>query len=96
MTDRELIIGPFNTLGTYVQRTIGETFLLCIEDSEGNIHQVYPDTSKVTWFNERGEAVPPRVDPPGYAGRHCLLHGERGGRQQGPQLTAAPSAIHQH
>lgn len=93
MLERELLVALFNALGAYIKRTTGCSFIVCIKDSEGNLHHCYPDDSQVTWFNEQGEVVPPHVGPLGFADMHCPLHEACCGSQQEPQQVAEPSAI---
>ena len=61
MTEREWLIGLFNLVGALVERLTGETFVLCIEDAEGNRHHVYPSTHQVIWT--KGGAEDPCADP---------------------------------
>jgi hypothetical protein len=89
---RDLLIGLFNAFGSYVQRQTGETFGLCIKDSEGNIHHVSPSTDLVTWFNAQGEVVPARADQAGYADRHCPLHEQHHDIGKAPVLIEVRSA----
>jgi hypothetical protein len=96
METRDLLIGLFNAFGSYVQKQTGESFGLCIKDSEGNIHHVYPSTDLVTWFNSQGEVVPPHAGSPGYADRHCPLHGEWNDIEKGPPLTDVRLAKRSH
>ena len=71
-----MIIALFNAIGALSVRLLGDSFVVCVKDAEGNVHHVFPDDSRVTWVNGQGEVASPPADSPVFSDMHCSLHGE--------------------
>ena len=74
MTDRELIVALFNAFGALSVRLLGESFVICVKDAEGNFQHIFPNDNLVTWVNGQGEVSLPPSDYPVFSEMHCPLH----------------------
>ena len=52
MTEQDYMACLINLVGALAKKLTGETPMLCLQDSEGNITHFVPDTTQVTWLKD--------------------------------------------
>ena len=67
---RMLLIGMLNALAALSVRLTGQTLVLCLRDSQGNVAHSYPDESRLTLQAPLGSSCRGKELPP----MHCALH----------------------
>ncbi len=92
MEDKEMLMAIFNSIGALAERITGEIPLLCIKGQDGAMYHIYPNTSNVTWFNQKMEAASQHGGLEVPHSIYCAFHGASDAKTREPLQVVEPLA----